>query len=116
VDGAFDRDRFAFKDEKSATFSKFLLFITGTDDANVKDFELFAANDSPTGNFWSLGKFSTKNLLLIKSPYQEFTLPKTTARYFKFKVLSNYGGRSTFADDGLYNTLVRQMRLIGKLN
>lgn len=49
---------FAFKDGKPATFSKFEIPITATSTCNVQDFELLAADDSPTGSFRSLGKFT----------------------------------------------------------
>lgn len=97
---------FAFKDERPATFSKFTMLVTGTSNENIKDFELFAGDESPTGAFRSLGRGTVQNLKLMKSPYQEFNFPETTAKYFKIKILSNY--------TDLYWTL-RQIRLMGKL-
>jgi hypothetical protein len=82
---------YAFKDEQPATFDRFATFVAGTSDSNLKDFELFVANDSPTGNFRSIGTFTVQNVKLIKSPYQEFKFEPVTAKYLKFKALSNYG-------------------------
>jgi hypothetical protein len=83
---------YAFKDEKPATFSKFALLITGANGYNLKEFELLVADDSPTGEFRSLGKFTTFNALMVKMPYQEFAFPPTTARYLKIRALSGWGG------------------------
>lgn len=81
---------FGFKGEKPTKFSKFALLILKTNDVNVKEFEIFSGNDSITGAFNSLGKFSTQNVYLAQKPYQEFDFSETTARYFKFKVISFY--------------------------
>jgi hypothetical protein len=89
--GGGDEAVFSFKDGKAATFSKFSILIAATSGGNVKDFELLAA-DTPTGAFRSLGRFATQNVRLIKTPYQEFTFPETTAKYLKVKVLSTHGG------------------------
>jgi hypothetical protein len=97
---------FGFKDERPATFSKFTMLINSSSYENIKDFELFAGDESPTGTFRSLGKFAAQNVKLLKTPYQEFTFPETTAKYFKIKILSHYGD--------LYWTLT-QIRLLGKL-
>jgi hypothetical protein len=86
---------YAFKDEKPATFSGFALLIPGTRDDNIKQFEVLAADESPTGEFRSLGKFTTINARIVKSPYQVFSFPQTTARYIKIRILSSYGSRDT---------------------
>ena len=82
---------FAFKDEKPATFSRFDILIPSTGNW-IKDFELLAASDSPTGTYRSLGKFTTLDALIIKSPYQSFTFPQTTAKYLKLSLISTHGG------------------------
>jgi hypothetical protein len=81
---------YAFKNEHAATVEMFAIFISRTGDNNVKEFELFAGNDSPTGPFKSLGKFQTQNIKLFKTPYQEFKVQATVAKYFKIKLLSTY--------------------------
>jgi hypothetical protein len=86
-----DEGVFAFLDDKPAQFWKFALLVPSAYWDNIKDFELFAGNDSITGSFQSLGKFTTQNMVLILTPYQEFEVPKTTAKYFKVKVLSAHG-------------------------
>jgi hypothetical protein len=85
---------YAFKDEKPATLDMFTLLIPGTSDYNVKQFELFAGNDSPTGVFESIGKFQTQNVKLFKTPYQEFKFSPVKAKYLKIKLLSTYGPSS----------------------
>lgn len=85
---------YAFKDEKPATMDMFTMLIPGTSDFNVKQFELFAGNDSPTGAFDSIGKFQTQNVKLFKTPYQEFKFLPVNAKYLKIKLLSTYGPSS----------------------
>jgi len=84
-----DEAIYAFKDEEPATFSKIAVLINGADDRNVKEFELLAADDW-RGEFRSVGKFTTLNALLVKSPYQEFAFEPTKARYVKIRLLSNW--------------------------
>jgi hypothetical protein len=88
---------YGFKDERPATFDLFTMLIMETTDMNVKEFELLAGNDSPTGTFESIGKFQTQNVKLFKTPYQEFKFPAVTARFLKIKVLSTYGFSSASA-------------------
>jgi hypothetical protein len=85
-----DAGVFSFLDDKPAQFWKFALLVPGSDSANIKDFELFAGNDTVTGSFQSIGKFTVQNLLLVRTPYQEFNFPKTTAKYFEIKVFTTY--------------------------
>lgn len=85
----------AFNDNRAASFDKFSILITGTSGFNIAEFELFAGNDSPTGQFESLGKFTTQNILFAQKPYQEFSFPKVTAKYFKYKIISTHGGGSS---------------------
>jgi hypothetical protein len=80
---------YAFKDELPATFDVFTVLIPGAD-RNVKEFELLAGNDSPTGEFTSIGQFKTTNAKVIKSPYQEFKFPPLTAKYLKVRLLSGW--------------------------
>ncbi len=82
---------YGFKDEQPATFDTFTMLIPVTEDNNVREFELLIGNDSPTGEFESIGKFQTQNVKLFKTPYQEFGFPPVTAKYLKFKLLHTYG-------------------------
>jgi von Willebrand factor type A domain/Sad1 / UNC-like C-terminal len=98
-DGAEDRATtydgegiWAFKDEKPVTFDSFEVLIPGTDQYNLKDFELFVADDSPTGPFRSIGQFTTQNQKMMQSPYQRFTFPPVTARYLKVVLRTHHGG------------------------
>ncbi|MBC7943910.1 MAG: TIR domain-containing protein [Burkholderiales bacterium] len=83
---------FAFRDEQLAIFDTFTALIPGTAEWNIKEFELLAADDGPTGRFESIGKFTTQNVKLFKTPYQEFKFPPAKARYLKVRLLSAYRG------------------------
>ncbi len=98
---------YGFKDGKSATFHTFTMLIGETAEYNIKDFELLAGNDSPTGKFTSLGKFKTQNVKLYATPYQVFSFDQFTAKYLKFKLISTY--------DGLHPA-IHEFQLWGKLN
>src|ERR1700687_5149911 len=96
---------YAFKDEKPATFSKFEMLIPSSGQW-VQDFELLAADDSPSGTYRSLGKFTVQNMRMIKSPYQEFPFAETTAKYLKVRILSGVHGDCSNA--------MTQIRLMGR--
>jgi len=81
---------YGFKDGRTATFDLLTMLINGTETYNIKEFELFAGNDAPTGPFKSIGKFQTQNVKLFTTPYQEFKFPAVTAKYLKFKLISTY--------------------------
>jgi Mg-chelatase subunit ChlD len=98
---------FAFKDEGPAKFDKFTILVPKTGPW-VKEFELLAA-DEVAGPYQSLGQFTTQNLRMLKTPYQEFKFAETTARYLKIKVISGHD-RTT----GGWH-LLPQVRLVGKL-
>lgn len=83
---------YAFQDERSARFDRFGIFIPGTDDNIVKEFELSTGNARPTGPFEPIGRFQTQNVKLFKTPYQQFEFPQVTAKYLKLKLLSTHGG------------------------
>jgi hypothetical protein len=82
---------YGFKDDSPAIFDTFKVLILGTESWNLKEFELLAGNDSPTGKFESIGKFQTQNSRFFKNLYQEFRFPKVEAKYFKVKVISSHG-------------------------
>lgn len=82
----------SFKDNRMASFDRFSTLVTESSGENISEFELFVGNNSPDGVFSSIGKFKTQNMLLTENRYQEFTFPKVTAKYFKFKVLNCHDG------------------------
>jgi hypothetical protein len=105
----FDWDEwaiYAFKDERPATFDTFAVLIPAKGN-NLKEFELLAGNDSPTGNFDSIGSFTTTNGKLFKHPYQEFTFPPVTAKYLKVQLKSGW--------EDYQGARVFQFRLFGRL-
>jgi Mg-chelatase subunit ChlD len=83
---------YAFKDGKPATLTGFDVLIPEQSEYNLKDFELFAGDDGPTGAFHSIGSFTTQNIKLMKDPYQHFTFPPVTARYLKVSLNTDHGG------------------------
>jgi len=97
---------YGFKDDSLAIFDTFKVLILGTESWNLKEFELLAGNDSPTGKFESIGKFQTQNVRFFKNLYQEFRFPKVQAKYFKVKVISSHG----FSSVGVY-----EFQLLGVL-
>jgi hypothetical protein len=95
-----------FKDGKPATFDRFEMLIPGTDHYNVKEFELFAGDESPTGSFRSIGSFTTQDIKFMQAPYQAFTFPPVTAKYLKVALKTDWGGGYIAADDfRLFGTL-----------
>ena len=94
---------------KTALISRVAWLIRSTSRGNVKDFELLVSNDGPDSGFKSVGKFTTQNILLVKTPYQEFTFEPTQAQYVKWKCLSNFGGSN------LGNTYGAGLKIYGKL-
>ena len=82
---------YAFTEEQAATFDTFMMLINDTSALNIKEFELFAGNDTPLGRFQSLGQFQTKNIRLYPSPWQEFRFQPVRARFFKLHVISAWG-------------------------
>jgi hypothetical protein len=107
---------FGFKDDRSATFDTFTVFIPGPSNSNLKDFELLAGNESPTGRFELIGNFSTRNERVMQlregrlQAYQEFHFARVKAKYVKIRLLSNYVGVAFLA------THVSEFRLFGTLD
>lgn len=98
---------FAFKDEQSATFSKFTMLIPDQNGSNPKDFELLVADDL-AGPYRSIGTCTTQNVRLMRTPYQEFTFPSTKARYLKLQAISAW--------DPNVSITIPQIRLMGHLD
>ena len=90
-----DSGVYAFNGERPARFDTFTMLIHGSADRNIKRFELFKGNDSPTGKFESIGSFETQNVKLFATPYQAFKFPPVTAKYFKLKIVSLWSDTST---------------------
>jgi hypothetical protein len=86
---------FAFLDERAALFDTFTVLVSEAADSYLRDFELLAGNESPTGGFESVGTFHTRNMKLFKAPYQEFTFPAVRAKYLKVRAIASHGGSNT---------------------
>jgi hypothetical protein len=74
---------FAFRDERAALFDTFTVLVSAAGGLYLRDFELFAGNESPTGRFESLGTFRTRDVKLFKTPYQEFTFTAVASEVFE---------------------------------
>lgn len=98
-----------FKDGRSALLESFTIFIPSASMTNVREVELFYSNDDPGGKFESIGKFSTRNALMLETPYQEFKFAPVRAKYFKVRLVSNH------QSDGRGATVVHEFRLFGGL-
>jgi len=85
---------FAFKNDGFATFDTFAVLIPRASEGNLREFELLAASDSPTGAFNSIGRFSTQNVVLMNSPFQEFKFTPVRAKFLKVRVLSDFRDRT----------------------
>ena len=81
---------FGFRDGKAALIDTFTVFVPTQSGSNMKDFELFAGNVSPTGPFESIGRFSTQNMRMMQAPYQAFRFPPVKAKYFKLQSLRSH--------------------------
>ena len=81
---------FGFRDGKTALIDTFTVLIPAQEDSNLKEFELFAGNTSPTGPFESLGRFNTQNMRMMQNPYQEFHFTPVKAKYFKLQSLRSH--------------------------
>ena len=66
-------------------------------------------NEDPYGKFESIGKFNTRNVLMVETPYQEFKFAPVRAKYFKVILLSNH------QKDGRGSMYVPEFRLFGRL-
>lgn len=95
---------FSFKDKKAATFDRFTYLLPGTAGSNFLDFELSYGNESPTGAFQPIGKFKALNALLSETPFQEFSFPAVTAKYFKVQFQEQASGGYCY-----------EMQLLGQL-
>ena len=86
---------YGFKSGSAAKFDTFAVYLPGNDKNNVKDLELFAGDDGPTGAFRPLGVVSAVNAK-VRDGWQEFKIPETTAKFFKVKVASSQGGGDSY--------------------
>lgn len=89
---------FGFRDGRAALIDTFTVFVPEQSGNNMKDFELFSGNVSPTGPFESIGRFSTQNMRMMQAPYQAFRFPPVKAKYFKLQSLRSHDdSASSFA-------------------
>ena len=89
---------FGFKDARKATFDMFCMLIPAST-LNVKEFELYYGNDSPSGKFDLISRFQTQNARLFDTPYQQFKFPAVTAKFFKIKIISYWGNSIGYVNE-----------------
>ena len=82
----------AFKDEKPAIIEAVGVLLVKKDKYNLKDFEVFVGDDGPTGDFRSVGQFTTQNVKVMPDGWQMFVFPKTEAKYVKIKTINGHEG------------------------
>ena len=68
-----------------------MMLINDTSALNIKEFELFAGNDTPLGAFQSLGRFQTKNMRLCPVAVAGGKFQPVRVRFFKLHVISAWG-------------------------
>lgn len=98
---------FGFRDGRSAQIDTFTVFVPEQADHNLKDFELFVGNVSPTGPFESVGKFATQNMRMMQKPFQEFKFAPVKAKYFKLQSVRTHADHTS--------ALVYEIQLFGEL-
>ena len=82
----------AFKDEKPALIEAVGVLLPAQNKYNIKDFEVLVGDDGPTGDFRSVGTFSTQNMKVMPEGWQMFSFPKTEAKYIKIKAINAHDG------------------------
>jgi hypothetical protein len=98
---------FGFRDGRTALIDTLTVLVPAQAATNMRDFELFVGNQSPTGPFESIGRFSTQNMRMMDNPYQAFRFAPVKAKYFKLQSLRNHDN-STAAS-------VHEIQLFGEL-
>ncbi len=101
-----DEGVWGFKDGRTSVLESFAILIPSTSAGNVGEVELFYSNDDVNGKFESIGKYNTRNVLMVETPYQEFKFAPVRAKYFKVRLLSQNVSRSM---------VVYEFRLFGRL-
>jgi hypothetical protein len=85
---------YGFKDRRAATFDTFGVFIPAAG-AYPKQFEILVGDDSPTGQFRSLGMCDIANMGLKNAPYQQCKFDPVTAHFVKIKLTDTVAGDHT---------------------
>jgi len=98
---------FGFRDDRPAKFDTFAVLVSAAKGRNVKEVELLASDEGPTGQFRAIATCTFQNAKLLRSPYQECKFDPVTARFLKVKIVSAH-------DDGNYFD-IEEWRLFGEL-
>lgn len=77
---------YGFKDGKRAKFDQFATYVPGSEPHSTHEVEILYGNDSPTGQFTSIGIFKPFNGHIVATPFQPYNFPEVTAKYVQFKL------------------------------
>ncbi|MBC7785651.1 MAG: MFS transporter, partial [Burkholderiales bacterium] len=77
---------FKFRAGEPATFDSFSVHVADPAANNLKTFELLAGDQSPTGEFRSIGRFDVADAATPGE--QVFTFPSVTAKYLRFNLIA----------------------------
>lgn len=85
---------YMFRDESSATFDTFTVFIDQETDNNPHEIELLAGDEGATGQFRHIANCAFENTAPAKSPYQACKFEPVTAQYLKVKLGKGFNNES----------------------
>jgi hypothetical protein len=85
---------YMFRDERSATFDTFTVFIDQETDNNPNEIELLAGDEGATGQFRRIANCAFENTASEKSPYQSCKFEPVTAHYLKVKLGKGFNNAS----------------------
>lgn len=96
---------YAFKNEQKATFDQFATYVPGTSPLSTYQVEIFYGNDSPSGQFTSIGIFKPFDGFLVEQPFQVYNFPKVTAKYLKLQFKQRPDGSMRMYEIQLWGVL-----------
>ena len=75
----------------------------------MRQVELLAGNDGPSGAFRSVGVFTTQNQLMLKAPFQAHFRTRDTAKVVTLRPLSGHAATN-------YAMTIYEWQLFGRMN
>ena len=80
---------YGFKEGRTAAIDQVDFYVPSAS-TRENEFEILVGNESPTGNFTSIGKFKPFNGLLTDTPFQPFPFNPVRAKYVKIQMPGNF--------------------------
>lgn len=80
---------YGFKEGRTAAIDQVDFYVPSASTLE-NGFEILVGNESPTGNFTSIGKFKPFNGLLTDTPFQPFPFDLVRAKYVKIQMPGNF--------------------------